>query len=65
MSPVGLNVYFLFGKAGSTQSARALSVVYKNGSETCVTGPEDPKYGSRGREILDSDTRDEGLEHVK
>ena len=36
MSPVGLNVYFLFGKAGYTQSARALSVVYKNGSETCV-----------------------------
>ena len=34
MSPVGLNVYFLFGKVGSTQSARALSVVYKNGSET-------------------------------
>jgi len=30
-----------------------------------VTGPEDPKYGSRGREILDSGTRDEGLEDVE
>ena len=43
MSPVGLNVYFLYGKAGSTQSARALSVVYKSGSETCGQG-----VGTRG-----------------
>ena len=53
MSPVGLNVYFLFGKAGSTQSARALSVVYKNGSETVCTGS------------WDSGTRDEGREDVE
>ena len=48
MSPVGLNVYFLFGKAGSTLSARALSVLYKNGSETCVQG-----VGTRGHEMRD------------
>ena len=48
MSPVGVNVYFLFGKAGSTQSARALSVVYKNGSEACVQG-----VGTRGHEMRD------------
>ena len=48
MSPVGLNVYFLSGKAGSTQSACALSVVYKNGSETCVQG-----VGTRGHEMRD------------
>ena len=30
-----------------------------------VTGPEDPKYGARGREILHLGTRDEGLEDVK
>ena len=48
MSPVGLNVYFLFRKAGSTQSARAFSVVYKNGSETCVQG-----VGTRGHEMRD------------
>ena len=48
MSPVGLNVYFLYGKAGSTQSARALSVVYKTGSETCVQG-----VGTRGHEMRD------------
>ena len=48
MSPVGLNVYFLFGKAGSTLSARAFSVLYKNGSETCVQG-----VGTRGHEMRD------------
>ena len=48
MSPVGLNVYFLYGKAGYTQSARALSVVYKNGSETCEQG-----VGTRGHEMRD------------
>ena len=49
MSPVGLNVYFLFRKAGSRLvPARAFSVVYKNGSETCVQG-----VGTRGHEMRD------------
>ena len=48
MRTMGLNVFLLFGKAGSTQSARALSVVYKNGSETCVQG-----VGTRGHEMRD------------
>ena len=48
MRTMGLNVFFLFGKAGSTQSARALSVVYKSGSETCVQG-----VGTGGHEMRD------------
>lgn len=45
MSPVGLNVYFLFGKAGSTQSARALSVV--------CTGSWDSGTRDEGREDVE------------
>ena len=55
MSPVGLNVYFLFGKAGYTQSARA------PGSRLCI------KMGVRHvcTGGWDSGTRDEGLEDVE
>ena len=44
--------YFLFGKAGSTQSARALSVVYKNGSEACVQGVGDSGHEMRDLRML-------------